>query len=234
MIDNFICSLPDISVYVCVSTHTHTHTQSLSLTMILKRRTYLPVWTWSERATGLPTELKTATPVFQEPACKVSSRWIQKELFFTTTEAVSLGALGFKGGTPGPYAQSPAGGEPPSPGKQGPVFAIPLVMLLFRIIMRNRDYMCVCVHACTDTHTQIYLAERDRIAITCQVAFKILVSSNGAEGVLQFLSRGRGSVSGPAPGTPGCVRSPGLVHSSISRPPPHSPLASLTPTTPQG
>ena len=127
--------------------------------MILKRRTYLPAWTWSERAIGLPTELKTATPVFQEPACKVSSRWIQKELFFTTTEAVSLGATGFQEGTPGLYPQSPAGGERPSPGKRGPIFAIPLVMLLFRIIMRNRDYTCVCVHVCTDTHRYIWQRE---------------------------------------------------------------------------
>lgn len=43
-------------------------------------------------------------------------------------------------------------------------------------------YVCVC--ACVYRHTQIYLAERDRIAITCQVAFKITVSSNGAKGIL--------------------------------------------------
>ena len=154
-----------ICVCVCLYTHTHTHTKSLSLTMILKRRTYLSAWTWSERATGLPTELKTTKPVFQEPACKVSSCWIQKELFFTTTEAVSLGTLGFsKEGALGPYPQSPAGGEGPSSGKWGSIFAIPLVMLLFRIIVRKRDYMCVCVCVCAcvyiHTHTDIFGREK--------------------------------------------------------------------------
>ena len=42
--------------------------------------------------------------------------------------------------------------------------------------------VCVCVHACIYTHIQIYLAERNRIAITCQVPFKIAVSSSEAEG----------------------------------------------------
>ena len=83
-------------VSVHTHTHTHTHTQYLSFTMILKRRTYLPAWTWRERATGLPAELKTIKPVFQEPECKVSSCWIWKELFFTVTEAVSLRTLGFQ------------------------------------------------------------------------------------------------------------------------------------------
>ena len=208
--------------------------------MILKRRTYLPAWTWSERATGLPTELKTTKPVFQEPACKVSSCWIQKELFFTTTEAVSLGTLGFS--KEGPWALIPRallGERGLHQASEGP--SLPSHWwCYFSGSLWETEIICVCVHACTDTHIQIYLAERNRIAITCQVAFQ-------NHSVLKW-SWGKGPSSDSRPAAEGqsqaqhwapqawlrCLRGPGLSTAPSSDPQSHSPLASLTLMTPQG